>query len=361
MTKGWVYNFPLYHLVCKMADFFTVDEGMESLLPKLKERVENGYHIAVFPEGSRSPDDHVKRFHKGSFLLAEQMELDIVLVYIFGTGRFLRKGSFWGESNDVFIKVGERITFDDPRFTGNYAERTKKIFRYYREQFEAFKAECQTTRYHRRQLIENYIYKGPVVEYYTRVKTKMEDYYSVFDKIIPKKAKIVDLGCGYGYLDLMLTYRSAEREIIGVDYDEEKIALAANIPDNSDRLNFKQGDISSFEFEPADVYIFSDVLHYLKPEEQWEALDNALANLNAGGTLIVRDGDTDLQERQKGTWLTEFFSTNIGFNKTRNELHFLSGKALESWAAKNGLSVERIDLTKKTSNIIFVFKRKEKA
>ncbi|MCB0663104.1 MAG: MMPL family transporter, partial [Saprospiraceae bacterium] len=355
LTKGWVYNFPLYHFACKMADFFTVDEGMESLLPKLKERVANGYHIAVFPEGSRSPDDKVKRFHKGSFLLAEQLEMDIILVYIYGTGRFLRKGSFWGESNDVFVKVSERISFDDPRFVGSYSERTKKIFRYYREQYESFKKECQTPNYYRRQLVENYLYKGPVLEYYTRVKTKMEDYYKVFHELVPQKAVITDLGCGYGYMPVMLSYLSEERKITGVDYDEEKIALAANLPDPADQLTFIHSDIAHFDYQPSDVFIFSDVLHYLTPDEQWEVLDKALANLSPAGKIIVRDGDSDLAERHKGTWLTEFFSTNIGFNKTRNPLHFLSGAALEAWAKKNKLELTRIDLTKKTSNIIFVF------
>lgn len=355
LTKGWVYNFPLYHLVCKMADFFTVDEGMMQLLPKLKERVENGYHIAIFPEGSRSPDEQVKRFHKGGFLLAEQLQMDIVLVYLYGTGRFLRKGSFWGESNDVFIKISERIAFDDPRFKGSYSERTKKILQYYREQYEQFKKACQTPHYYRRQLIENYIYKGPVLEYYTRVKTKMEGYYKVFNDLIPEDAVITDLGCGYGFMPVMLSYLSKDRQITGVDYDEEKIALAANLPDEQGQLTFVHSDIVSFAYQPSDVFIFSDVLHYLKPEEQWEVLEKALANLNTGGKIIVRDGDSDLAARHKGTWLTEFLSTNIGFNKTRNTLHFLSGKDLESWATKNQLHMSRIDITKKTSNIIFVF------
>ncbi len=38
--------------------------------------------------------------------------------------------------------------------------------------------------------------------------------------------------------------------------------------------------------------------------------------IKSGGMLVIRDGNKELEERHKGTRLTEFFSTRLfGFNK----------------------------------------------
>ncbi len=356
LTKGWVYSFPLYYFVVRMADFFTVANGLDAILPQLKERVANGYHVAIFPEGSRSESEEVQRFHKGAFYLAEQLKMDILPIYLHGTGRFLRRERFWGETNDLTVRIGERIPYNDTRFGEDYTARTKKINAFYREQYAAFQHDCKTPYYFRRQLIENYIYKGPVLEWYTRIKTRMEGYYDLFNQIIPQQARITDIGCGYGYMAYMLSFLSDKRIITGIDYDEDKIAVANNCADKNERLRFVQADIAHHPLEESDVFVLADVLHYLLPEEQWDLLNRCEKQLAPGGMIIVRDGDSDLKRRHKGTWLTEFFSTNIGFNKTRNPLHYISGAELEKWAREKDFSVERIDQTKRTSNVVFVLR-----
>ncbi|MBL7792210.1 MAG: class I SAM-dependent methyltransferase, partial [Saprospiraceae bacterium] len=261
-----------------------------------------------------------------------------------------------GETNDLSVRIGERISYDDPRFGSDYTTRAKKINAFYRQQYAVFQRNCKTPHYYRRQLIENYIYKGPLLEWYTRIKTRMEGYYDIFNKIIPAQARITDIGCGYGYLAYMLSFLSDQRTITGIDYDEDKIAVANNCADKNDRLRFVQADVAVHPLEESDVFVLADVLHYLLPEEQWALLNRCLAHLAPGGILLVRDGDRDLAERHKGTWLTEVFSTNIGFNKTRNPLHYISGTELENWARQNGLLIEKIDQTKRTSNVIFVLR-----
>ena len=41
-------------------------------MDKLSERVKEGYSIVIFPEGTRSVDGVIRRFHKGAFYLAEK-------------------------------------------------------------------------------------------------------------------------------------------------------------------------------------------------------------------------------------------------------------------------------------------------
>ena len=54
----------------------------------------------------------------------------------------------------------------------------------------------------------------------------MEDNYRLFNRLVPVKGQITDIGCGFGPLCYMLSQLSEEREITGIDYDEDKIAVA---------------------------------------------------------------------------------------------------------------------------------------
>ena len=120
---------------------------------------------------------------------------------------------------------------------------------------------------------------------------------------------------------------SEERTITGVDYDEDKIATESNGYLKTDRIRFFCGDATTFPVEGYDVIIISDVLHYLTTAAQDALLVKCFLALNPGGMLILRDGNADLKERHKGTKLTEFFSMKVRkFNKSENELNFISGK-----------------------------------
>ena len=86
LTTKWVWNNPLYALVIRYLDFYPVMDGYESVIDKLKRKVDEGYSILVFPEGTRSPDASIQRFHKGAFLLAEKLNWIFLLYSFMGQG-----------------------------------------------------------------------------------------------------------------------------------------------------------------------------------------------------------------------------------------------------------------------------------
>lgn len=356
-TNDWVYNSPFYGWIVRNADYYPASEGYENSLVKLEALVKEGYSILIFPEGTRSVDGTIHRFHKGAFLLAEKLQLDIIPLLIHGAGDTVTKGDFHFKDGALTVKILNRITPGNTSYGVSYQERTKAVCRYMREEYALLKEHCEPVTYYRRRLIRNYIFKGPVLEWYCRIKTALENNYQLFESLMPEKGKIVDVGCGYGFLPYMLMYKGREREILGVDYDEEKIAVADHCVDKSDKLSFAVGDVTTFEFPNADGFIISDVLHYLKEEQQITVIKNCVEKLNPGGVLVIRDADKDIETRQKGTWYTEFMSTKVfGFNKTKSDgLHFVSGTLIKNAiAAYPQLKLEVIDNTKLTSNIIYV-------
>ena len=355
LTNKWVWNSPIFGGVVRLADYYPVMEGADEGIDRLRERVAEGYSVVVFPEGTRSVDGKIGRFHKGAFYLAEALNVPVTPLLIHGANEGIPKSSIYVNNAYITLKFLPAIAPDDTQFGTGYSERTKNISRYFKAEYRKLAAEAETPDYFHYRLTRNYLYKGPVLEWYMRIKVKLEKNYAVFNDLVPRKATVLDLGCGYGFLSYMLQFLSEERTITGVDYDDDKIEVARHGYLRSPRLSFYAADVMSFPLKPYDVIIISDVLHYLAPQAQELLLVRCFKALNPGGRLIVRDGDADLQERQKGTALTEFFSVKLlGFNKSTRELSFVSGTALRKLVQAHGLTVTVLDQTKFTSNVIFV-------
>ncbi|HEU4555889.1 MAG TPA: 1-acyl-sn-glycerol-3-phosphate acyltransferase [Chitinophaga sp.] len=358
LTNEWVWRSPVFGAVVRLADYYPVAEGAEASVDKLRGLVAQGYSIVVYPEGTRSPDPVIKRFHKGAFYLAEQLQLDILPVLIHGTAYTMSKSDFLLKNGVLTAQYLPRITPQDKTWGEGYAARTKQISRYFKQQYEQLRHSIETPAYFREQLVYNYIYKGPVLEWYMRIKTRMENNYALFHHLVPEKGCVLDIGCGYGFMSYMLHFLSPARAITGVDYDEDKITTANHCYLKNDKVNFVHADVTNYTFDRHDAFIISDVLHYLQPQEQEQLLRRCLQQLEPGGVIIVRDGDADMGKRHEGTRLTEFFSTRLlGFNKTKQQLSFFSGQRLKQLIEQMGASLEQIDNTKYTSNVIFVIKQ----
>jgi 1-acyl-sn-glycerol-3-phosphate acyltransferase len=359
-TNDWVWNSVFYGRIVKMADFYPSSHGYETAIEKVKTMMQDGYSVLIFPEGTRSTSGAILRFHKGAFFLAEKLNADIQPLLIHGAGDCVTKGDFHFKEGTLTLKYLHRIKPTDESFGIGYNERSKMICNMMRREYELLRQEKETVDYFRPRLIKNYIFKGPILEWYCKIKVGFENNYKLFESYLPKEGKIIDVGCGYGFLPLMLSFTGNKREIIGIDYDDEKISIASNCISKSDKVNFVCADVTKYKYEPADAFIISDVLHYLSAEQQADLISRCANNLNQKGVMIIRDADADKKKRHLGTRYTEMFSTNTGFNKTKaGGLHFTSAtrikKALDAFPF---LDYEIIDNTNLTSNIIFIIRNK---
>ncbi|MBN2237537.1 MAG: 1-acyl-sn-glycerol-3-phosphate acyltransferase, partial [Bacteroidales bacterium] len=364
LTNDWVQKNPFYGALVRMAEFYPVLDRLEENLPLIEAKVKKGYSIMIFPEGSRSADSKIKRFHKGAFYLAEKLELDILPVLLHGVGDCITKGENFLKRGQIHVKILNRISPHDLNFGSGYVSRSKSFRQFYLKQFELLKQEVETPLYFRRKLINNYIYKGPVLEWYARIKTRFDNNYSLFNELIPKEAKIVDIGCGYGFMAYMLHFLSDKRTILGIDYDEEKIEVAQHIHAANylakDQVQFISGDAQSIDFGKADAFVLSDVLHYLPYNEQEKVLINCICNLEPNGQIIIREADSNHKKHQ-GTRFSEWQSTKlIGFNKTSTDdkaLFFTSKERLVTFFNAQKCTLQVIDTTKLNSNLIYIARK----
>jgi 1-acyl-sn-glycerol-3-phosphate acyltransferase len=362
LTNDWVWNNKFYGLIVRYVDFYPVAEGYEKSVKLLEEKVKDGYSIIVFPEGSRSVTGKINRFHKGAFYLADKLNLEILPVMIHGSCHCLTKGEVFLRSGHIDIKFFDKVNLKNGKYGNTYLLQAKSMAKLYREEYSKIKHKVETPAYFRCRIIKQYIYKGPILEWYLKIKSRLENNYVLFNELIPQKADIVDIGCGYGFMSYMLGLTSPERNLIGIDYDNYKIEIANNCFTNDQalkhRIRFVCTDISDYSFNNADVFVLSDVLHYMPEEKQEILIRNCIENLNKDGMIIIRDADKDLRKRHWGTKYTEFFSTRSGFNKMNyKKLFFISRKSITDIVSKYNMEVEIVDNTKYTSNLVYIMKK----
>ena len=361
VTNHWVWHSPFFGAIIRYVDFYYIGEGYEQYMERMRKKVKEGYSIAIFPEGTRTYNGKMKRFHKGAFYLAETLQLDILPILLYGNNKIIAKAQpFNIRKGIIYTEILPRIPADDLSFGTTYQERTKRISAYMKEGYARICREKNTTDNPAfyEALIQNYIYKGPVVEWYIRIKVKMERNYRLFNQLIPVQGQITDIGCGYGPLCYMLSLLSEDREILGIDYDEDKIALAQHGWLRNEHLQFRHGNALEYPLPESDVFILNDMLHYMSYEHQRTLLLKCADRLRSQGMIIIRDGNSANTSKHRLTRFTELLSTRIfNFNRTAGELHFTTETQLREIAVTCGMNVEIIPNDKYTSNTIYIFRK----
>ena len=126
ITGKKVWHNPVVHRILKFADFLSIEQGADVLLTQCRQRTAEGYSIAIFPEGERPLTDGIGRFHNGAFLLAQQLNVDLIPVYLYGLRTIMPRGSMLCDRGDITVKIGRRITIAEQKTMGSTAFALKK-------------------------------------------------------------------------------------------------------------------------------------------------------------------------------------------------------------------------------------------
>jgi len=231
-TNDWVWKNPIYGYVLRKADCFPVHDGIEENMDRIRSLVARGYSLVIFPEGTRTLDGKVGRFHKGAFYVASELGLDITPVFIHGAYDVLPKTDFMLREGSVQVEVGVRIPCRE-----DYRAMTKECHRMFVARYSEICKELETPEYLSKYVRYKYLYKGADVESRCRkALSRVKDAGFLFETPSGNHFEIHD--CGQGEYALIFALMHPEIKVDAYDKDEDNIMLASNCSCLPDNLHF---------------------------------------------------------------------------------------------------------------------------
>jgi tRNA (cmo5U34)-methyltransferase len=197
----------------------------------------------------------------------------------------------------------------------------------------------------------NWQFKGEMVEYFEDHVSKSVPLYleghklieNLSDYFIKDDSVCYELGSSTGTLLQKIAKRNAFREskFIGIEIEEDMVNKANRLY-NSPHLSFISEDITTLDFEKADLIISYYTIQFIHPKLRQQLFDKIYESLNWGGAFIlyekVRANDARFQDIMTNLYteykLDKGYSADEIISKTKS----LKG-VLEPFSTKGNLDL----------------------
>lgn len=226
MTNDWVWKFPFYGAVIRKAGYFPASWGLSKNSAHVRKLVAEGYSIVIFPEGTRTLDGSIQRFHRGAFLTAQELGLDVLPLCLHGFHYALPKHDFLLRKAGLSLEVGERVQVE-----GDVVEFTRKMRHFYQEWYASVCRDRETAAYLAPLVRLEYLYKGHEAQAECR-RTLRKDVFERIDALEGPSLEIREAGCGVEALLTARVHPAMQVTAHEADKDKYLTATRCRVPDN---------------------------------------------------------------------------------------------------------------------------------
>lgn len=236
LTNDWVWNSPIFGNIIHNADFLPVSAGVDVIIPRLRELKDQGYSIVVFPEGTRSEDCTIRRFHQGAFHLAKELDIDILPMVLHGAGHFLPKKSFLFRKGRLTAKIlgrAKREDYEDLPFLKQASYFRKLI----RTEHEHLIHEKEDAEYFKNFVLYKYAYHGwDIVSHSKKEMKKALKHADIINGENIGKVRIIN--GGIGVFPLLFALVNKDTEVFAYIEDVRDFRIATETPVLPSNLHF---------------------------------------------------------------------------------------------------------------------------
>ena len=202
ITNHWVWHNPIYGYLLRKLEYYPAENGIGDNVEALRDYIRRGYSIVIFPEGTRSEDGSIGRFHQGAFMLARELGVDIIPVFVHGAYDVLPKNDFMLRRGAIYCEVGKRKAQTED----NTLAAAKAWRQYYIKEYARIRSERETPDYWRRIIRYKYLYKGVTEQ--------------------------------FGFEEIVYALCHPDEQVVVTDPDPDNIALASNIAGLPQNIRF---------------------------------------------------------------------------------------------------------------------------
>lgn len=271
LTNDWVWNNAFYGKIIHTAEFLPVSAGMDVILPKLKSLKERGYSIVVFPEGTRSADCSILRFHQGAFFLARELGVDIMPMVLHGAGHYLPKKDFMFRKGEITLSILPRVSSD--RYSDMALREQASFFRkHIREEYDRIVRKKETDAYFRSLILYKYAYRGWSVVHRCKRTLRQFRQYSDIINHGNRYSAVRILNSGIGTFALLFALVNKNVEVYAFESNLHDYRIASETADIPRNLHYIHA-VWNGEFEKeADLTIILDSVRYAISDDGTEIL-----------------------------------------------------------------------------------------
>lgn len=240
LTNDWVWNNIFYGRIIHNADFLPVSVGIDTILPKLKELRDKGYSVVVFPEGTRSADGRILRFHQGAFYLANKLGVDIQPLTIHGLSDYLPKMDMMFRKGRNTLSVLPRVSRDEFAHLP-LIEQASNFRKIIRNELNRIADEVETADYFKPLVSYKYAYRGWSITTRAKKELKMASDYEDIINAKAKLSKVRFIDAGIGVIPLLYALANPTTEVEAYESSLANFRIATQTPVLPRNLKFKHG------------------------------------------------------------------------------------------------------------------------
>lgn len=141
ITNDWLQHTFFKSLMKKyLMDNVTITKGNEAMVASSEKVISGGYSPIIFPEGARIKGPEITRFHKGAFLMAALLNIEILPVVIYGSEEIHKKKWFYFKKGEIKVYIGKRISPCKENSHDEIRNQTKEMAKYFREKYHTLQS-----------------------------------------------------------------------------------------------------------------------------------------------------------------------------------------------------------------------------